>query len=189
MHKEVYASDKTDIPIYIKSFDDEYDEAEYIPGIILEFVKQKRCSYKDIAVLYRSAYISYILQHELIRQGIPLIVVGDTFFFKKREIKIIILFLCMVFQNDKLALLQFLEENFLKGFGEKGLEKLKKYAETLDIVNQAGYGREFTRQQRTILLAVKNGMEMVKRCNKSADAIQVFRHFSECVWKLLNGYF
>ncbi len=178
VHKELYASDKTDIPIYIKSFADEYDEAKYIPDIILKLVKQKGCSYKDIAVLYRSAYISYILQHELIRQGIPVMVVGDTFFFKKREIKIIILFLRMVFQNDKLALLQFLEENFLKGFGEKGLEKLKKYAETLDtvldIVNQAGYGREFTRQQRMTLLAVKDGVEMVKRYNKSADAVQAF---------------
>lgn len=166
------------MPICIKFFDNEHEEARYIPGVILEYIKQKGCGYKDIAVLYRSAYISYVLQHELIKRGIPAIVVGDTFFFKRREIKVIILFLRIVFQNDKLALLQFLEEKFLKGFGEKGLEKLKKYTDTtdtvLDAVNNALYGKEFTKQQQATLLAIKDGIEKVKKHNKSTDAIQAF---------------
>ena len=178
VHKDLYAYDKTEIPVCIKSFEDEYQEAQCIPGIIRGLAEHRGCDYKDIAVLYRSAYISYILQHELIKQGIPVIVVGNNFFFKKKEIKIIILFLRMVFQNDKLALMQFLEESFLKGFGKKGLERLKKYVETLstvsDIVKETECGKEFTRQQKMTLRALKEGIETVKKYNKSADAIQAF---------------
>jgi len=191
VHKRLSANNNTDIPIYVKLFNNEHEEARHIPGIILKLIKQNEYSYSDIAVLYRSAYISYVLQHELIKQGIPVIVVGDTFFFRRREIKAIILFLRMAFQNDKLALLQFLEGNLLKGFGKKGLEKLKRYTEgtdtVLDIVSKARYGKEFTRGQRITISVVKNSIERAKKYKKSSDAIQVFlEDFQNVFWSYLS---
>jgi DNA helicase-2/ATP-dependent DNA helicase PcrA len=191
VHKDLYAYNQTHQPIVITTFENEYKEAEFIARKVKELLS-KGLKHKDIAILYRSAYISHTLQHELLKAGIPVVVIGDTFFFRRREIKIIILFLRSTFQNDRLALIQLLSENFFKGFGKRGLEKIKPFLEEekdiLEILKNLtasslrSRANILTKQQKTTLEIILQGMKKIRNHTTPQSSIQSFLSIYEGIW-------
>jgi len=185
VHKDLYAYNQTHQPIVVTTFEDEYQEAEFIARKVRELLS-KGLRHKDIAILYRAAYISYTLQHELLKAGIPVVVVGDTFFFKRREIKVIILFLRSAFRNDRLALLQLLAENFFKGFGKKGLEKVKLFLEkendVVEALKNLIESGGLDKQQRATLEALTKGLQIVRAQTAPEGSINTFLSMYEEIW-------
>lgn len=71
-----------------KVFYSDKDEAFYIGSKIFNILNiDKDSTYKDIAVLYRSNYLSLPIEQELTKRGIPYKIYGSTKFFQRKEVK------------------------------------------------------------------------------------------------------
>ena len=94
--------------IHFRSFDNAYEEAEFIAEDICKKVKKEGAAYKDCAVLYRTNAQARLLEERMIMEGVPYNVVGGTNFYARAEIKDILAYL-------------------------KTVEKLEDYAQMRDI--------------------------------------------------------
>jgi DNA helicase-2/ATP-dependent DNA helicase PcrA len=59
--------------------------------------------YTDIAILYRSAYVSRFIEQGLLKNNIPYIVYGGVGFYERREIKDVLSYLRLVANGDDLS--------------------------------------------------------------------------------------
>ncbi|MBZ0271474.1 UvrD-helicase domain-containing protein [bacterium] len=73
--------------------DSEYDEGRFVAAQVLDLIKRQGLSASDIAVFYRVNALSRVLEEELMRAGVPFIVVGGTRFYDRKEIKDILAYL------------------------------------------------------------------------------------------------
>ena len=64
----------------------------------------KGTKYRDIAVLYRSNYLSRSLEKAMIDARIPYIIYGGIRFYERQEIKDAVCYLRMITSADDLAL-------------------------------------------------------------------------------------
>ncbi|MCL1793197.1 MAG: ATP-dependent helicase [Oscillospiraceae bacterium] len=59
--------------------------------------------YADIAILYRSAYVSRFIEQGLLKHNIPYVVYGGVGFYERREIKDVLSYLRLVANDDDLS--------------------------------------------------------------------------------------
>ena len=59
--------------------------------------------YSDIAILYRSAYVSRFIEQGLLKNNIPYVVYGGVGFYERREIKDVLSYLRLVANGDDLS--------------------------------------------------------------------------------------
>lgn len=78
------------------------DEIGYITGKIKDHVKSGG-KYSDVAVLYRSAYVSRFIEQGFLKQNIPYTVYGGVGFYERREIKDVLSYLRLVEHSDDLS--------------------------------------------------------------------------------------
>ena len=109
---------------------DERSEADYIAETIRECVKDGY-KYNDIAVLYRTNFISRVIEKTLLGQSIPYMLVKGTAFYARKEIKNILAILSLVAYDDNISLLRLLSE-FRLGIGKAKVSELQTYAQNND---------------------------------------------------------
>ena len=119
--------------IHFRSFDNAYEEAEFIAGDICKKVKKEGAAYKDCAVLYRTNAQARLLEERMIMEGVPYNVVGGTNFYARAEIKDILAYLKTVDNGrDEVAVRRILNVP-KRGIGAATVEKLEDYAQMRDI--------------------------------------------------------
>jgi DNA helicase-2/ATP-dependent DNA helicase PcrA len=59
--------------------------------------------YSDVAILYRSAYVSRFIEQGLLKNNIPYVVYGGVGFYERREIKDVLSYLRLVASGDDLS--------------------------------------------------------------------------------------
>ena len=119
--------------IHFRSFDNAYEEAEFIAEDICKKVKKEGAAYKDCAVLYRTNAQARLLEERMIMEGVPYNVVGGTNFYARAEIKDILAYLKTVDNGrDEVAVRRILKVP-KRGIGETTVEKLEDYAQMRDI--------------------------------------------------------
>lgn len=119
--------------IHFRSFDNAYEEAEFIAEDICKKVKKEGAAYKDCAVLYRTNAQARLLEERMIMEGVPYNVVGGTNFYARAEIKDILAYLKTVDNGrDEVAVRRILKVP-KRGIGETTVEKLEDYAKMRDI--------------------------------------------------------
>ncbi|MEZ8292797.1 ATP-dependent helicase [Vibrio splendidus] len=92
-------------------FDDDYAEADTVCKAIMRDIRIG-VNGGDIAVLYRNKTHKDKLEEALVRHNVPYELVGDTSYYKKKEVKDFISLLRFVFrQHDSAAGLRFLESS------------------------------------------------------------------------------
>ncbi|WP_052353993.1 ATP-dependent helicase [Flectobacillus major] len=82
------------------------DESKWIVNEILRRSKEKNCSFNDFTILYRSSYLTRVLEQALIMENIPYSIHGGIRFFERKEIKDIIAYLRLIAFNDNTAFLR-----------------------------------------------------------------------------------
>lgn len=82
------------------------DESKWIVNEILRRSKEKNCSLNDFTILYRSSYLTRVLEQALIMENIPYSIHGGIRFFERKEIKDIIAYLRLIAFNDNTAFLR-----------------------------------------------------------------------------------
>lgn len=119
--------------IHFRTFDNAYEEAEYIADDIVRKVKKEGACYKDCAVLYRTNAQSRLLEERMVVEGIPYNVVGGINFYSRAEIKDILAYLKTIDNGrDEVALRRIVNVP-KRSIGAASLEKVADYAEMKDI--------------------------------------------------------
>ena len=110
----------------------ERDEVEYISKQILKLVR-KGFEYRDFAVLYRMNNLSRMFEDNFISKHIPYGIVGNTSFYKRREIKDFIAYLRMILSSSDFFSFERAISNPRRGIGKKTLLKIKDYMYLYDL--------------------------------------------------------
>lgn len=104
------------------------DESEWIVGNVRKLVENGE-SIGDIAILYRSHFLSRPIEEAFIQNKIPYRVLSGISFYERREIKDVVAYLRMLTSQDDIAFLRTINIPGRK-IGKKKIAFLKEYAES-----------------------------------------------------------
>lgn len=127
VHKDLEAHDTSDVPVEYNEYMDGEEEAREIAKQVIR-LKSKGSDYSDIAILYRSNYLSRILEREFSRQQIPYMIYGGQSFYDRMETRDMVAYLRMITSGDDLALRRSVAKP-RRGIGEKTIAKFANRAE------------------------------------------------------------
>lgn len=81
----------------------EDDEVKQIVKEIKEIKKYHNKSYSDFAILYRSGFLSRVVERKLVEENIPYEIYGGVKFYQRMEIQDIVSYLRLIAFNDDLS--------------------------------------------------------------------------------------
>lgn len=111
---------------------DEKEEANYVMREILKLLDEK-VPLSDISILYRTNAQSRNMEEVLLRENIPYKVVGSFYFYNRKEIKDLIAYLKLIYnQHDDVSLLRVINSP-KRGIGAKTIENLTNKANATGI--------------------------------------------------------
>jgi len=106
---------------------DEIDEAYYVAEEIKR-LKARGRSLSDIVILYRTNAQSRAIEEILVREHIPYTLVGGTRFYERQEIKDVLAYLKLIYnEKDSQAFLRIINVP-RRGIGKVALERLHEFA-------------------------------------------------------------
>lgn len=113
---------KGDKITYFRAFN-ERDEAFYVIREMKKLIANG-VRYEDIAVLYRTNAQSRIMEEELLKENLPYRVVGSFYFYSRKEIKDLIAYLRLIYnEKDNISLLRVINTP-KRGIGNKTVSNL-----------------------------------------------------------------
>ena len=119
--------------IHFRTFDNAYEEAEYIAGDIKRKKRELVSDYGQCAVLYRTNAQSRLLEESFVTLGIPYDVVGGINFYGRKEIKDILAYLKTIDNaKDDLAVKRIINVP-KRGIGTASINKVQIYADEMGI--------------------------------------------------------
>lgn len=115
--------------IHAKSEDKEVEE---IVKTIRKIKKEKNKSYSDFAVLYRSGFLSRVIERKLVEEGIPYEIYGGVKFYQRMEILDVVAYLRLIAFNDDLSFKRIINTPRRK-FGRTRVAALERIRENNEI--------------------------------------------------------
>ncbi len=155
-------------------------EAAWVASTIAE-LHRKGKQYHDIAILYRSNYLSRSLEKGLLDERIPYIIYGGVRFYERMEVKDALSYLRMVTSSDDLALRRILNKP-KRGIGNKTMDTIAAGAREKGCTMY-----EYIRDEKPFSGRVQttlNGfVDMVERWKKRAAEgnTQIFKLFEQII--------
>ena len=131
VEKELFTKIETDVKILHYSSASEEYEAYYVANKIQE-IKDNGGKYDEVAILYRSNYLSRSIEKALLESRIPYIIYGGVRFYDRQEVKDALSYLRMITAADDLALLRVIN-NPKRGLGNKTLDKVRLLSNELHL--------------------------------------------------------
>ncbi len=166
VEKDLYSTNGDGDYIYHKTLVDETSEANYIADEILSLHK-KGTAYKDIAILYRSNYLSREVEKVLIENRIPYVIFGGIRFYERMEVKDILSYLRLIVTGDDLAFQRVINQP-KRGIGQKAIDSIfeiaKKEKLTMYEVIQKGL---YAKNQNTL----DNFVNMIEKWKKHMETL------------------
>ncbi len=105
------------------------DEAAYVAETIKEYARKTDIDFSDIAVLYRANSTSRTFEESFIHKNIPYQIVGNTAFFRRKEIKDVVAYLRLTLNpHDDYSFSRVVNEP-RRGIGAKTIDRLMLHAE------------------------------------------------------------
>lgn len=126
--KNLYTQNGKGSDIEVRCCNSSALEASFVAREIKMLVDSKKYQYSDIALLYRSNYITLDFEKEFMAKSIPYVIYGGTKFYQRMEIKDVLAYFRVInnFKDD----ISF--ERIInvprRGIGEKTIDLLKKNA-------------------------------------------------------------
>lgn len=121
--KELYSKNGDGSKIIHKTCSSELFEANYVVNQIVK-LHSDGYNYKDMAVLYRSNYLSREIEKVLIENRVPYVIYGGIRFYERAEIKDMLSYLRMITRGDDLAFLRVINQP-RRGIGQKTIEAIQ----------------------------------------------------------------
>jgi len=117
------------------------DEVEYVADTI-EKLHRQGYAYEDMAVLYRANSTSRMFEEGFMHKRLPYKVIGNTSFFKRKEIKDIVAYLRLIVNpDDDYSFLRIVNEP-RRGIGATTVERLAKHSQSKGLSHYAAIAVE-----------------------------------------------
>lgn len=127
VEKDLYTNRRSDVKItHYAGAGDTY-EAAWVADQISALHRRGK-EYSDIAVLYRSNYLSRPLEKEMIDRRIPYVIYGGIRFYERQEVKDAVCYLRMITSADDLAFRRVINKP-RRGIGNKTVDQIAALAE------------------------------------------------------------
>lgn len=180
LEKDLFTNRENEEKItHYASAGDEY-QAAWVAQKIKE-LHQAGKAYSDIAILYRSNYLSRTLEKALLDERIPYVIYGGVRFYERMEVKDALSYLRMVTSADDLALRRVINKP-KRGIGNKSIDTIEQEARashrTMYSVIRDDAAQLFSgKTLRTITAFV----DMVERWKQKAaeENTEIFRLFEQ----------
>lgn len=161
----------------------EYAEADRIIMQIQQIRRETRCNYADFAVLYRSGFLSRIIEKKFTENGVPYEIFGGVKFYQRMEIQDIMAYLRLIAFDDDISFKRVVNKP-RRRFGRTKLQHLLA-------LQQPGESLFFTLQKH-----VEDGVFKQSGAGEFASVIGAIRDcykkisLSECVERVCadSGY-
>lgn len=103
--------------------EDQNSEAEFCSEMVLKSI-EKKGSYSDWAILYRTNAQSIVLEKEFIKRKIPYKIIGSLKFYEREEIKDILAYLAFFVNKKDIISFKRIINKPGRGIGDKTLDKI-----------------------------------------------------------------
>lgn len=128
LEKELHTNNTQGANIVHFSADSDEAQGNYVADKIEMLINEiDGINYSDFAVLYRSNYLSRMIENALIQHKIPYRIYGGTKFFSRKEIKDMLSYIRVMAVGEDLAFERIINTPSRK-IGAKTLEKIKDFA-------------------------------------------------------------
>ena len=124
--KELFSNNGDGQKIVHKTCQSELFEANYVVNQIIK-LHSDGYNYRDMAVLYRSNYLSREAEKVLIENIVPYVLYGGIRFYERMEVKDILSYLRMITRGDDLAFIRVINTP-RRGIGQKTLDAIDTIA-------------------------------------------------------------
>lgn len=128
--KDLFTNNPGDTKISHISCMSEDEEARWVAQKMLT-LKKEGASYSDMAILYRSNYLSRTMEKSLRDLHIPYVIYGGVRFYDRAEVKDALSYLRMLTHHDDLAFLRVINQP-KRGIGNKSLDTIRQRSFQLD---------------------------------------------------------
>ncbi|MBR3349144.1 MAG: UvrD-helicase domain-containing protein, partial [Solobacterium sp.] len=176
--KDLFTNRKSDEKItHYASASDEY-QAAWIAEKIAELHRKEK-SYSDIAILYRSNYLSRNLEKAMLDMRIPYIIYGGIRFYERQEVKDALCYLRMVTSADDLALGRILNRP-KRGIGSKTMDAIADEARRTRVSMYEVCRRNeiFSGKNKK---TIEGFVDMVEGWRKAAGEMEIYRLFEKII--------
>lgn len=126
LEKDLFSNSGDGDKIVHKSLNSEDEESYYVVSQI-EKLHADGYGYRDIAVLYRSNYLSRNVEKVLIEKQIPYVIYGGIRFYERAEVKDILSYLRMIITKDDFAFIRTINTP-KRGIGQKSIDNILELA-------------------------------------------------------------
>ena len=123
LKKDLFTKSGDGAPVYHYHEKNEYAEADRIILEINQIRRETKCNFADFAVLYRSGFLSWVIEKKFMENGIPYEIFGDVKFYQRMEIQDIMAYLRLVAFDDDISFKRIVNTPRRK-FGRVKLQKL-----------------------------------------------------------------
>lgn len=114
--------------ISLKTFDNGFEEAEFIARDIKNGVESGNVSYNDCACLYRTNAQSRLIEEKLIQNNVPYKLIGGVNFYQRKEVKDMLAYLKTIDNGrDDVAVKRIINVP-KRGIGATSLSRVEDYA-------------------------------------------------------------
>ncbi len=123
--KNLYTNNGKGETITVRCLDSVTAEAEYVAREIMSLVKLKGYKYSDIAILYRSNYITLEFEKAFMAKSMPYVIYGSVKFYQRAEIKDVLAYFRLISNyHDDISFERIINIP-RRGIGDKTIQTIK----------------------------------------------------------------
>ena len=127
IEKELFAMKKPNVQTLYNHAKTTKLEADWITSQIKSLINLGG-NFNDIAILYRSHFVSRSIEESLVKAKIPYVLYSGIEFYKRKEVKDVLSYLRMILYADDLSFQRIINEP-KRNIGKKRIGYLKEYSE------------------------------------------------------------
>ena len=132
--KNLYTESEKGDPIKVEVSRKRDDEAFYVANEIQNIIrKYPNTSYKNIAILYRAAYLTLPFENEFMRRKIPYQIYGGIKFFQRKEIKDVLAYFRLIYNHEDDLSFERIVNVPRRGIGDATMDELKAEKESVNL--------------------------------------------------------
>ncbi len=123
LKKDLFTKSGDGVQVYHYHEKNEFAEADQIITNIHQIRKETGCNYADFAVLYRSGFLSRVIEKKFTENGVPYEIFGGVKFYQRMEIQDVMAYLRLVAFDDDISFKRIINKPRRK-FGRVKLQRL-----------------------------------------------------------------
>ncbi len=143
--KNIWTSNESGMKVKVLKMSSESDEANKIAEIILHEKKTLNLNFANFSILYRTNAQSRAFEESFRKKNIPHKIYGGMSFYKRKEIKDVLSYFRLVYNNSDEEALKRIINYPQRGIGQTTLEKVIVHASNLNVPlwNIIAYPRKY----------------------------------------------